>query len=135
MSDGRRIAGERELATGPRFPEHLIRRDSATVGQRHGLSSLERPAFGAVRNAERLGPADVEPSGARGLDQRPAERRDAVRHGKRCEAVAVPLENVTRLELDELNLVRQLPDDALERAHQVGQSPRPVKYEGKLAAP
>ena len=58
-----------------------------------------------------------------------------MRHGKRREAVAVALEDVTRLELDEANLVRQLPDDALERAHQVGQPARPVEHEGKLAAP
>jgi hypothetical protein len=57
-----------------------------------------------------------------------------VRNVERRQAVAVSLEHVARLDLDELELIRQLADHALQRAEQVDEPARAVDVERQLAA-
>ena len=130
----RRVAGEHDLPARTRRPEHRVGRDRAAVGERDRLASLERPAQGAVRDAQRLRRLDVEAAGARLLDEGVADRGHAVRDGERDDRVAVAVERVPRTQLDEVERVGQLPEDAPQRAEEVAQAGRPVDGQRHVAA-
>ena len=100
--------------------------DRRAVGTGDRLPLLQRAARGTTRNAEGVGGFDVEAPRPSGLDQGPADGGDAVRDGERGEAVSVPFEDVTGLQLDHLNFVRKLPDDAPERPEEIDEPARPV---------
>src|SRR5439155_20942228 len=86
FENGRRdggIPGDNDRPAGARVTEDLIRSDDATVYKRQCRAALEHPALGPRRYAERVGRGDVEASRSVVLDQRVADRRDAVRDPER----------------------------------------------------
>ena len=89
--DRRRVAGDHDAPPRPRLAEDGVGRQHAAVGQRHRLAALQRAAFRAERDAERVGRLDVEAAGPDVLDERVADRRDAVVHREDEDAVAVTL--------------------------------------------
>ena len=93
----RGVARDQHLAARARRAEHLIRRHDAAVVERDRLAGLQAPALGAGRHAERVGLRDVEAARPRLLDERVAERRHAMRHLERDDAVLAAVEHVARL--------------------------------------
>ena len=91
-------------------------------GERHRLAALERAALGPVRDAERVGGLDVEPARPVVLDERVADRRDAVRDREGDEAVVAAVERVARGELDELVRVGEPAEDPAQRAEQLARA-------------
>jgi hypothetical protein len=127
------VARQHELAAGPRRAEHHVRRDHPILVQLDRLAPLEQAALRRL-DAEAVGRVDVEAAGPRRLEQRVAERRDAVGWRERGEVVAVPLEHCARLELLELDRVRELAEDAPQRGEQLAEPGRPVDRQADLAA-
>ena len=124
---GRRgVAGDDDAASGSRCTDDRVRGEDAAVGERDRLAALQRAALGPVRDAERLGRLDVEAAGPLVLDERVADRRDAVLDREDEDAVAVALERLARAQLVDLDRVAELAEDAPERAVEVAQARRPV---------
>ena len=82
-------AGLREL-----FGDQLPGRHGRPVRERHRLSLLEPAALRPERDAERIRRLVVEPAGPLLLDERPADRADAVVERDRPHRVAVALDAV-----------------------------------------
>ena len=105
-----RVRRHHDLAAGPRRPEQ---RPSAST--RPSASVTLSPRWSTPRSGpgdpERIGGLDVEPSRPRRLDQRVAERGDAVLDRERRQHVLLAVERVARLELDERVVVGELPED------------------------
>ena len=133
-SSGPRIACEDDFASGPRRAENLLGTDLAAVGQRDRLALLEPPVEGARRHAERARALDVEAPGTQRLDERIAVRRDAVLDTEGGDPIVGSLEHVSLRELDQLELVGQLPEDAAKGPEQVDEPGRPVDGQGRLPA-
>jgi len=66
------------------------------------------------------------------LDEGVADGGDTVIDGERVDAVLAALERLARLELDELEWIREPPEERAQLAEQVFQSSRPVHGEGRL---
>jgi len=49
-----------------------------------------------------------------------------MRHLERDDAVLAAVEDVARLQLDELEGIRELPEDAPQRVEEIGEAARPV---------
>ena len=130
----RRVAGDDHRAPGPRRPEHLVGRDGRPVRERDGLAALERAALRPERNAEPVGGLDVELPRAVVLDERVADRRDAVPHGERDEAVVAAVERLPGVELLELVAVGEPAEDPLQRPEQLDEAGRAVDRDRHVAA-
>jgi hypothetical protein len=105
LEHGRRwscVACEHEPPTRPRWAEDLIRRDDATIRERHALAALQGAALRPGGNSERVRRLDVEAAWAGIFDEHVADGRGGVLDGDRVDAVMIALENVARAHLDEL---------------------------------
>src|SRR5581483_6465280 len=104
------------------------------VRQRQRLAALEDPAFATGRNAERVGRLDVEAARAVVLDERVAERRDAVVERERVDAVLAALELLAHVELDEGEPVRQPAEERAQPREQLLEAARAVDRERDVVA-
>ena len=102
-------------------------------GERDRLAALQLPALGAVGHAERIGGLDVEPARPLVLDERVADRGNAVLDREDEQLVAVALERRARAQLLQLEPVRQPPEDAAQVAEEVAEPRRPVDRERHVA--
>src|ERR687892_317567 len=129
-----RVAGEDDLAPRSRGPQDLLGRDSGPVGQLDRLAALEPAEERSLLDAEGGGGGHVEAPGARSLDEGVAVRRDPVRDLEDDDAVVAAVAAVPRPQLDEFELVGELPEDPPQRAEEVDQPARAVDRERELAA-
>ena len=105
---------------GPSTASGVITRPSASVT---GLAGLEDPPLGARRHAERVGRGDVEASRPLVLDERVAERRDAVVEREGLDPVLAALELLARLELHERERIRQPAEERLQARRRAPSAP------------
>ena len=101
----RGVAGEDDLAAAARLPHHLVGPHAV-----HLLAALEPAEVGPELDAQLARALGVELARPRILDERVAERRPAVVDLERGDPVAVALELVVRLELDQLEREGEPPD-------------------------
>ena len=116
------VAAEHERAPGPSGAEHVFGRDHRAVGERHCLSALQRAPLGSRGNAEGVRGRYLEAARPLVLDEGIAERRVAVTRGECVQPVAVAVEHVPGLQLDEVIGVRQAAE--IRRSDPIS-SPRP----------
>ena len=117
---GRRsVAGEDDLAAGARRAEDLLGADRSSVGELDCLARLEAAEERPFRDAELPRGLDVEAAGPRQLDEGVAVRRDAVGDLDREDPVVAAVERVAVAELDQLDGVGQLPEDAAKPPEEV----------------
>ena len=126
------VARDHHLPARASRPEHLVGRDRLSIGERHGLASLEGAALGAFGHAESVCRLHVEPSRPLVLDERVADRRDTVRDGEGAQAVVVADQLVALPELFQLHGVGELPEDAPERIEEVAEAGRAVDRDRHL---
>ena len=130
---GRRgVAGQHDLAARSSRAEHRVGGDHPAVASVIGSPPWSNPTLPAGRDAERVRGVDVEAAGPLVLDERVADRGDAVIDGERLDAVLAALERLPRLELDELERVREPPEERPQLREQVLQPLRPVHRERRL---
>jgi hypothetical protein len=98
------------------------------------LPPLERTEEWAFGNAEALRRRDVEAAGPRAFHERITVRRNPMVHLEGHKQVLPPVEGVPGAHLDEIELVGELPKDALEGAEEVEETWRAVDRQGKLAS-
>src|SRR2546423_5485723 len=126
---GRRVAREDDLAALARRSHHLLGPDAID-----GLAMLEAAKGLAWRDAEMLRGPRVEFSRPVGFDEGIAERCALpVRDGYRGNRIAVALDALRRLELDDAQLEGKAPVDDRHRAHEVTETPRAIQPERLLA--
>ncbi len=122
LEDGRRrcrVAGEHDPPARPWRAEHLLGPHLGPAGKLHGLPCLEATEQGPLRDSQRAGGLDVEPSRPGQLDERVPVRGDAVRDPEDEHPIVAAVERVTVPELDELDVIGQLAEDALEAAEEL----------------
>jgi putative nucleotidyltransferase with HDIG domain len=129
-----RVAGDHDLAAGPGRSQHLRGLNLAAVAGRDRFAGLQPPEQRPLRHAERPGGLDVEAAGPLGLGERIAVRVHAVLDLESPDPVVAPVELVAGAELDEVEVVRQLPEDAPQSAEEVGEPGRPIDDERHLPA-
>ena len=129
-----RVAGQHDLATRPRWSQHLVGPDLAPVRDRDCCAGLEPPEQRALRNAERPRSLDVEAPRPPGLDELVAVRVHTVLDVEDDDPVITPVERVARSQLDQLEVVRQLAEDPAKLAEQIDEPRWPVHGERHLAA-
>ena len=96
------------------------------------FSPLERTVERTFGNAEARGRSDVETAGPRAFHKRIAIRRHPVVHVEDHQQVLAPVEGVPGPHLDEIELVSELAEDALESAEEVEETGWAVDGEGQL---
>ena len=116
-----------------RRPEDVGGPNDAAVRQCDRLTPLKCAAERAARHAERVGSGDVEPSRPLVLPQRVADRRRPVSDGEGLDAVVLEGDRLVRAELDDLERVRDPPDDHAQCAEQRARSARPEHGDRDLA--
>jgi hypothetical protein len=107
-----RVAGDDDLATRTRRPEHLSRQHLATSRRPDRLTGLEAAEQRPLRHPEGPGRLDVEAPGPLALHERIAVRVHTVLDVESDHPVVAPLERIARPQLDEPEVVRQLAEDA-----------------------
>ncbi len=128
-----RVAREHDLPPRAGRPEHLLRVHPASLFEDDDLAALEGAVARARLDAQRPRRLDVEATGAGRLDERVAVRSRPVAHLEDDDSVPVSLERVAWTKLDEVEAVRELPEDPLERREQVHEPGRPVHGHRQLA--
>ena len=117
------------LRPGPRLAHHLLGRDAVDR-----LAALHAAELRPGRQPE-LGRRDrVEHTGTAVLEHDVAERGPAMAHRHRRDPVAVTLEHVPRLELDNRELEADPAGDPQRERQQLAQTGRPVDRQRPLAA-
>src|SRR5436190_16614108 len=101
-----RVARDDDLAARPVRADDLLGRDAVDR-----LTMLQAPEVRAGRDAEALRERGVEAPGPGGLDERVGERRAAMARVDGVDLVAVALDDLARLELDDVQRVAQPPVD------------------------
>ena len=119
---GCRVAGDDDPPPAPRLPYHLPRAHDRSVRSLHLLSALEPPEVGTVGDPEPRRRLGVEVTGPIVLDQRVAVGAGAVLDRIALDPVAVVLDRLTGLELDEVDLVRQPAEEQSQRLEQLDQA-------------
>jgi hypothetical protein len=128
------VAGENDLATGARRPQHLLGSHGASVRKLDACAALQPAEERPLRDAERLRRVEVEAARTRALHQAVPVRPDAVLDREGEDAVVGSLEHVSGHELTQLHVVRELPEDPPENREEVDEARRPVHGERKLTA-
>ena len=127
---GRRVAGEDEAPPPSRLAHHLVGPHAAD-----GLAVLQPPEVRPRGHAKRPGALGVEGTRARILDEGVAERGHAVVGRVGGDPVAVALELVVGLELDQLERERHPAHDRPQGCEQAAQPRRSVDGERPFALP
>ena len=127
------VARKHEPAPRPRRAHHLLGRHDRAGVERHRPSVLQLAAQRPERHPQRRCRLHVEPAGPDVLAQRVAEACHPVVGGERLDPVAVALQRLPRLELDQRQRIRQPADHAVERADQRPQAGWAVDRERRLA--
>ena len=104
--DGRGVAGVDDPAARSVLADDLLGRDAVD-----GLAALEAAEVGAFGDAEAPRGLDVEAARAVVLDERVAERLDAVLDGEARDDEAVEADLLVGLELDHVERVAGAADD------------------------
>lgn len=130
---GARVARQDDLPARTGGPEHLVRAHLPAAADGDRLPALEPSEERPGRNAQRARRLDVEAARPRLLHERVAVRGHPVVDAEDDEPVAVPLERVAVAELDEVEPVGQLPEDAPERREELDEPRRPVHRERQLS--
>lgn len=128
------VTREHDLATRPRRPEHLGRRNRCPVCERNRLAPLQESEERPFGDTERLRRVDIEAPRAGRLDQRIAVRRRPVSDLEDDQPVVTAVDGVPRPQLDQLERIGELPEDPAERPEEVVQAGRSVHGERKLAS-
>jgi hypothetical protein len=131
---GRGVAREDHLAPGARRPQDLVGADRSALGQVDGLAGLEPAEQRPFRNAQRPRGLQVEAPGPRKLRERIAVCSDSVGDPEDEDPIVAAVERVAVTKLDELDAVRQLPEDPLKATEELLQPGRPVDRERELSA-
>lgn len=90
------VAGQDDLAAGPRRSQDLFRRNPAATGELDLLAVLEAPEERALRNPERSSSVDVETAGSRLLYERVAHGGDTVVDFEGRDPVVTAVKRVAR---------------------------------------
>jgi hypothetical protein len=130
----RGVAREDDLPPGARRPQDLVGADRSALGQVDGLAGLEAAEQRSFRNAQRPRGLQVEAPGPRKLGERIAVCSDAVRDPEDEDPILAAVEHVAVAKLDELDAVRELPEDPLKATKELLQPWRPVDRERELPA-
>ena len=107
----------------------------SAVGKLDRLAALQASEERSFRDAETLRLLEVEAARARLLDERVPVRRQAVLDGERLDPVVVPRDALSRLQLDERELVAEPPEDAPQDPEEIVEPRGPVDGQRHLAAP
>ena len=107
-----RIAGEDDLPPGPRGTENLPGFHRGPARKLDRLAALQASEERSFRYAETLRLLEVEATRARLLDQRVPVRGQAVLDGERFDPIVLARDALSRLQLDEGQLVAEPPEDA-----------------------
>jgi hypothetical protein len=132
-SRGTRVACEHDLPPRPRWTEDLMGPNRAPIRELDRLAGLQTAKQGSLGNAEACRGLDVEPTGSRALDEGVAVGGDAVLDVKHADGVVAAVQRLARPQLDELELVRELPEHAPESPEEVDEPRRPVDRERRGA--
>jgi hypothetical protein len=126
---GTRVAREHDLPSGTRRAQDLLWPHRAASGDLDGLSALqaseERP-FGDTQCARGL---DIEAPGARTLRKGVTVGGHAVLYVEGDDAVIAALDRVAAAQLDQLDRIRQLPEDPAEYREEIDEARRAVDGE------
>ena len=126
-----RVPGQHELAPRPGSTQHL-RGPNLAAGQIDRLAVLETAEERALRNAQRTRRLDVEAARAQAFGKRVAVRGHPVLDVEGDDAIVATLDGVAGTQLDELDGVREPPEDAPEDGEQVDEPGRAVHRQGNF---
>ena len=129
----RGVPGDHELPAGPGGPSTSSGCTIAAAGERDRLAAPAGRPLGAGGTPSASAASTSKRPGRVVLDERIADRRDAVVDGERHEAVAVAVERVAGLELHELVRIREPAEDAPQRCEELDEARRPVDRDRHLA--
>jgi hypothetical protein len=127
------VAGDDDLSSRARRAEHLFGRHRAALRKPNRLARLQTSEERPLRDAELQRLVDVEAARPRLLDEAVPIRSDAVLHREGEDPVVGALDPLSRPELSQLDVVRQLPEDPAEDAEEVDEPRRAVDGQRSVA--
>jgi hypothetical protein len=130
-----RVAGEHDLAPGPRRAEHLLSAHRRAVGKLHSLSTLQATEERPLGDTEAPCLLEVESSRTRLLDERIAICRDPMLDLERLDPIVAPIDAVAGAKLHQRKLIAQPPENSPEDPEELVQPGRAVDRERHFASP
>jgi hypothetical protein len=116
---GARISGQRDLPPRPWGPKDVVRGDRPSVREDDRLAGLEAAVQRPLGDPEGMRRLEIEAPRPRRLHERVAVGGNAVLDIEDSERVVAAVEHVARPKLDELEVVRELPEHASQSAEEV----------------